>query len=250
MTLLVNLDIFDQSRKNYGYYHPQPSYGYGPPPTTHKPYYRPPKPTYHHHDTYGVPVAGPVTEPFMENFFEPEIVPVTLPPLLKSVESTTIANLNNYLETDVEKDITMALPLQGVLYKIVPNDESEEDFFENPESLIIVQRNPRNVSEVLSSQKISQNETQPTSNSTKHKFEFFHLPDQKVFGFSSFHFDSPKTFSYQTQKSNFTNSFRLQLLQDSSNDLNDYKVFVENAAPQVTNPKTEKDSESQDNQGP
>ena len=213
-----------------------------------KPNYK--KPAYHHHDTYGAPVAGPVTEPFMENFFEPEIVPVMLQPSLKLRESTTKAYPNNYSEKDVEKNMTIALPLQGVLFKLVPNEEPGKNLVENPESLIVVQRNPRNVSEILSTQKLSKNGTEPTSNSTKHKFEFFHLPDQKVFGFSSFHSDSPKTFSYQTQKSNFTNSFRIQLLQDSNDDQNDYKVFVENVAPQATKSETEEDSENQDNQEP
>ena len=60
----------------------------------------------------------------------------------------------------------------------------------------------------------------------KHRFEFIHLPNQKLFGFSSYYYDSPNSFSYHAQRSNVSNNFRMELIKETNE--NDYKVFVDN----------------------
>ena len=64
---------------------------------------------------------------------------------------------------------------------------------------------------------------------SRNTIEFFHMPDDRVFGFSSLHYDSnPAKFSYEAKTSDEKN-IRMRLIQDSEDDPN-FQVFVENFA--------------------
>ena len=64
---------------------------------------------------------------------------------------------------------------------------------------------------------------------SRNTIEFFHMPDDRVFGFSSLHYDSnPAKFSYEAKTSDEKN-IRMRLIQDSEDDPN-LQVFVENFA--------------------
>ena len=75
--------------------------------------------------------------------------------------------------------------------------------------------------------------------SSRNTIEFFHMPDDRIFGFSSLHYDlNPAKFSYEAKTSD-ENNIRMRLIQDSQDDPN-FQVFVENfAIPEEETTQTE-----------